>query len=397
MRVLASVYVCAKEAGSEPEIGYTTVVAAARAGHQITVLTWAGHADPLRRDLAGDGVLGVRVIAVEGPARLDRFVGRRGLGHVHYLAWQAKVARLARRMEADFDVAHHVTFGSDWMPCGLHALRSTPVVWGPIGGQAPIPWAIAPYLGARGLVQEAAREVLTRAGRAVAVAVAAGAACLVVAHNQDTAAWYGRRGLAVIVQPLVAMPPVVDHEGERRRGSSSGRRVVFVGRLTPWKGCLLSVRTLAELPPSWTLDLYGSGRARCEVERLADRLGIAARVQLMGHRPKEEVWAALRQADALLLPSLHDSAPQPVAQAVRSGCPVVCLDVAGPPELAGDGGVAVPLGRRLPLRLAAAVLQGRRFPPDNRWSAERLPGVLDDIYDRATRLRPGSAPVATSR
>jgi glycosyltransferase involved in cell wall biosynthesis len=105
------------------------------------------------------------------------------------------------------------------------------------------------------------------------------------------------------------------------------------------------------------------------VRRLAARLGVEERVHLLGRRPREEVFRALADADVLLFPSMRDSAPYPVVEAIRAGCPVVCLDAAGPPQLIeGTADVAVPPGRDTPRRLAEAMITVRRHPPDDRWS-----------------------------
>jgi len=73
-----------------------------------------------------------------------------------------------------------------------------------------------------------------------------------------------------------------------------------------------------------------------------------------------------------------------VAEAIQVGCPVVCLDVGGPAMLVSDGGgVAVPVGRRLPERLAAAVREAERGPFSDRWDMTRLPDRLTEWYDLA--------------
>jgi glycosyltransferase involved in cell wall biosynthesis len=47
-------------------------------------------------------------------------------------------------------------------------------------------------------------------------------------------------------------------------------------------------------------------------------------------------------ADVLLFPSFHDSGGWVVAEALRVGCPVLCLDLGGPPNLVGaTGGLAI--------------------------------------------------------
>jgi glycosyltransferase involved in cell wall biosynthesis len=81
---------------------------------------------------------------------------------------------------------------------------------------------------------------------------------------------------------------------------------------------------------------------------------------------------------------MRDSAPYPVVEAVRVGCPVVCLDAAGPPQLIKDtGGIAVAADGQAPRRLAAAMTVVRRGEPDDRWSLEGLVTRVDGWYAAA--------------
>src|SRR5439155_9835094 len=108
----------------------------------------------------------------------------------YYALWQRALARRARRLHAElgFDVAHHVTFAADWLPCGLARLRGVPLVWGPVGGASYLSWPLARWLGARGIASELARSVGTRAARSLWGERTARRAALVVAQNDDVAA-----------------------------------------------------------------------------------------------------------------------------------------------------------------------------------------------------------------
>ena len=71
------------------------------------------------------------------------------------------------------------------------------------------------------------------------------------------------------------------------------------------------------------------------------------------------------------------------------GCPVVCVARGGPPWLLrqGGAGVAVPFDGNVVAGLAQALagLDGSRVP-SQRWSVDRLPDLLDEVYGEACAL-----------
>jgi colanic acid/amylovoran biosynthesis glycosyltransferase len=91
------------------------------------------------------------------------------------------------------------------------------------------------------------------------------------------------------------------------------------------------------------LDLVGSGELRQELERLAERLGLAARIRFLGARTENEVIEHLDQADLFVLPSIVDSEgsmeglPNVLIEALACGLPVVTTRLSGIPELVIDG------------------------------------------------------------
>jgi glycosyltransferase involved in cell wall biosynthesis len=374
-------------------VGWELLCAAARQ-HEVILLTQVGTAAELRRDLAAEGIGSVRVIPVRGMAVLGAFEGRLGLGHVEYLAWQYRAWRVARCLQDDVDVAHHVTFGNDWLPAAVHFLDRVPVVWGPVGGTAPVPWRLVRYMSAQGIVRELAREAVTRPIRIWTARQVRRQGCLVVGVNEHTAERFAAVAGRVLVEPHVAMPPAPPKRVVPRPelGGDLGRRAVFAARLSSWKGPYLALHTLALLSPDWRLDFFGVGAELRGLQRRARRLGLEQRLRFLGHRPMDDLRSALDEAHVLLFPSMHDASPFTVAEAVRLGCPVVCLDVGGPPLLIeGTTGLAVAPRGDVPRLLAAAVGRATRHPPSDRWSAMRLANRVTDWYDQAVALpaRPG--------
>lgn len=384
MRILISAYACTPGDGSEPGAGWGLVRAAA-AAHDVTLLTQAKNARPVIAALAAEQLGPVVLLSVEGPDRLRRFRGRIGLGHIHYLAWQYRAWKVARRLQREVDVVHHATYANDWLPCALHCLSGVPVVWGPVGGTAPIAWQLVRYLSPRGFALELAREALSRLARQLTIVFVRRSGALVVAANREVASRFAKHASAVVVEPHVALPPAPT-ASSRRDAIGDVHQAIFAARLVSWKGPYLALEALTRAPTTWCLDFYGDGPERQGIRRRVDQLGLGDRVRLLGQRPREDLWAALAAADVLLFPSLHDTSGHVVAEAVRVGCPVVCLDVGGPPVLIeGTGGVAVRADRHAPDRLAQAMVSVRRQAPSDRWSVDRLVATTSEWYATAVQ------------
>jgi glycosyltransferase involved in cell wall biosynthesis len=361
------------------------VLLCAARSHDVTLLTQPSCAEKVHAALAGETVRPVAVVPISGPRCLHRFEGRWGLGHLDYAIWQFKAWRAARRLRATVDVAHHATFGTDWMPSAMLFLRDVPIVWGPVGGTSRFPWRLLRFIAPADLASELAREVITRAFRLLTASLAKRSSCLVVARNREVQARFDKLGLRTVVEPLVGLPAAQERAQIDRADGGMGRtcRALYISRLTSWKGAFLAVHAMAALPDDWHLDMFGEGRGAERIRRLSRRLGVDHRVHLLGRRPRDEVFQALDEADVLLFPSMRDSAPYPVVEALRSGCPVVCLDAAGPPQLIdGTSSLAVAPDRHAPRRLAGAMMSVRRQPPDDRWSLERLGSRVDQWYCR---------------
>ncbi len=98
------------------------------------------------------------------------------------------------------------------------------------------------------------------------------------------------------------------------------------------------------------------------------------------------VLESLRSADALLFPSMHDSAPWAIGEAIILGTPVVSLDVCGPRLLIErtHGGTAIAPTGDVVTKLAQALnstLDLENFSPNREpISAARLPQLLDAWY-----------------
>lgn len=114
-----------------------------------------------------------------------------------------------------------------------------------------------------------------------------------------------------------------------------------MGRLHRNKGFDVLIRALAAVP-DLHLWLAGEGPERAALKRLAEELGVAARVCFLGWR--EHVAPLFRAADIYVCSSRIEPLGNVVLEAWAYGVPVVAARADGPVELIADGesGVLVP-------------------------------------------------------
>lgn len=120
----------------------------------------------------------------------------------------------------------------------------------------------------------------------------------------------------------------------------------FVGRLVPEKGLDILLRSVVRLQGNWDLLVVGSGPAQEELEGLAERLGIAARVTWMGALPPEDLATIWPQLDCLALPARTtrqwvEAHGRAVIEAMGFGLPVVGSMSGALPEIIGAAGLVV--------------------------------------------------------
>jgi glycosyltransferase involved in cell wall biosynthesis len=174
------------------------------------------------------------------------------------------------------------------------------------------------------------------------------------------------------VDPGFFSPNSIEDDRNRRdppespeEPGSSPFRLVAVGHLKATKGHeygLLAVAALRDAGVPIRYEIIGpeptAGRTLpSDLPRLRhaiDDLELTDRVAIRGGLPSAGVRDALRDADALLHPSLGEGLPTAVVEAMSCGLPVVVTDVDGTRELVDDGVEGFVVEPRDPAGLAAA-------------------------------------------
>jgi glycosyltransferase involved in cell wall biosynthesis len=332
MKVLLSALSCEPGRGSELEVGFRALLAAAT-DHEVWAITLSQSVPRVLEAVQGDP-RGSR-IHLEGidfglnEARMDLVPAP--VFHWYYDRWQRALSARALELDRsiDFDLVHHVTLASYWTRTGVAVVRK-PLVWGPVGGGVNPPRVLIPALGLRGIVESLARAV----GRPLMANLppmrkTPRTAEVILAQNRATARILGKGSKVSLLSNALSVELDALSPAPKR-----SREVLFVGRLIDWKAPMLALRAFRYVAtPGAVLVFCGQGRERSRLERAMRRLRIEDRVRFEGWLPRQQLLSMMSQAGALVHPAVHEEAGLCIAEALSLGTPVVCLNHGGPAEV----------------------------------------------------------------
>ncbi|MBO0408684.1 glycosyltransferase family 4 protein [Aeromonas hydrophila] len=122
-------------------------------------------------------------------------------------------------------------------------------------------------------------------------------------------------------------------------GIDKSNSVVFVGARGWYKNFVLAVRTLQYFP-YLNLSIVGGGALTPEEAALLEEY-IPGRYEWLGRVTDSGLNELYNKAYCLFYPSSYEGFGIPVAEAMRSGCPVVAVNTSSIPEVAGDAALLV--------------------------------------------------------
>ncbi len=167
--------------------------------------------------------------------------------------------------------------------------------------------------------------------------------------NQEAAAVWsakGYEGPQVVIPQFGVDPDVYCPPARRDRG-----RGFVIGsanrRLVPEKGVDLLLQAAAKLPGIWRVIIAGDGPERPFLQRLAQELGIANRVQFDGPISSAQMPAYLQQMDVLALtsrtlPNWKEQFGRVLVEAMACETAVIGSDSGEIPNVIGEAGLIFP-------------------------------------------------------
>ena len=143
--------------------------------------------------------------------------------------------------------------------------------------------------------------------------------------------------------------------------SARPRRLLYVGRMDPYKNVAGLVRAFADaekrVPFPLKLTIVGATDPRYpEARDEAERLGVANHVDFADHVPDAELARLYCESDLLTHFSSYEGFGLPIVEAMRSGLPVICTNGGSQPEVAGGAAEIIKAGDELSMAGAIADL-----------------------------------------
>lgn len=114
-------------------------------------------------------------------------------------------------------------------------------------------------------------------------------------------------------------------------------KLLFVGRLQPWKGVDTAIHAIAKVPDAM-LCIAGDGIHRIPLVALVERLGLAHRVLFLGSLPRQEIARQLPHFHALVATSFaSETFGIGLVEAQACGVPVLASRFGGFVEVVAEG------------------------------------------------------------
>jgi teichuronic acid biosynthesis glycosyltransferase TuaC len=164
---------------------------------------------------------------------------------------------------------------------------------------------------------------------------------------------------------LAAFAPPTDRAALRAELGLSGPVILSVGHLIERKAHHHVIGALADLPGA-SLLIAGEGPERGALAALAERLGVAERVHMLGVRPHAELAKLYGAADALVLASTREGWANVMLEAMACGTPVVAGPAWGSREAISAPEAGLVLDEVGPGPIATALRRLLANPPARR-------------------------------
>jgi len=351
MKILIAAAACHPTSGSEAYVGWQAV-SQLRRDHDLWVLTSGWCREGIEAFLEKNpDWRNVQFFYLDKPLpdHPNRLVARM-FSWIRYKRWCLLAAKVGEQLAAEvkFDLAHHVTMAT-WRTGSPLSEIGIPWIWGPIGGGENFPSTMLPVLSPVAALFEIVRGLNTiMAKQSQAVRCAAGSAALVLPNNPETESLIVSLGVPKerIRRLCQSFLPEQRMERLKRKASITPRecgelRCAAGGNLEGRKGVAIALHALVQLKREGIPFRYtylGRGPELAHLKALADRLGIAERVNFVDSLSGDEYVQALQSSHVYLLPSLREGVPVTQMEAMAAGCVPVVADCGGAGPMASSGG-----------------------------------------------------------
>jgi len=329
MRIALSAMNCSNTGISESYVAYNWVCQIAR--HNTVDLISAEICD-----LGLENVTSHLISKKWWPLRLmsDRFTAA---VKPDYFIFDARAAKRFKRIAGEWDIFHHLVPQAPRYPSAL-GRRANRFVLGPIGGGLRVPPAFRALIEGNEPKFARLRQLDALRFRydpwLRATYQAADVVLLTAPYMLDI--------IPNIYHSKVLFIPETGIDAEKYAKETCCRvtrqeiEILYVGRITPYKGLEFMLRAIAELPIEikrrTLVHIVGDGEPEYErrCRTIAENRCTPANVLFHGRRSKDDVMQFYREADIFCFPTLAETTGNVLLEAMAMGLPVVSTKYGGP-------------------------------------------------------------------
>jgi glycosyltransferase involved in cell wall biosynthesis len=336
LKVLLSAYACIPGKGSEPGNGWKWAYYLSKKEFEVYVITTSKGRSEIDEVLRNYQIKNIKVHYVDhskfwSKAYYWNFITM----YMAYFLWQRKILRtaLCLNREVNFDLIHHVTWGSLKIGSFLYNLKK-PMVFGPVGGGQKAPLHFKEYLANDFKKEKLRNKISFNLARFNPLTKTIIKKCKVLVTNQDTLDFVNQLGCKSA--ELVFDAAIEENNLPKYLAKSDNGKfeLLWIGRIYDFKGLRLILAALNKIPEDKlnkiALTILGDGPGMAGVKsEIDDNRKLKDCIVLKGFVPYGEIANYYKKADAFIFTSLRDSFPSQILEAMSWSLPIITLDLHG--------------------------------------------------------------------
>jgi glycosyltransferase involved in cell wall biosynthesis len=196
---------------------------------------------------------------------------------------------------------------------------------------------------------------------------------------RDYDEWVGVKGPATVLYNNI--PDKFFAPGPKNSFTKNGLRIIAVGHLRSEKNYRYAIEAFKKMPPGVSLDIYGEGRLRDELQADIDKYQL--NIRLCGHH--SELEKILPGYDMLLMCSIFEGFSLALMEAMASGLPAILSNIPVLAEAAADSAVYVDI--KNPLDFVHKVEQVMKGDIDLPVLSRRAHAIANQLARREVHLQ----------
>ena len=338
--IVLSAFACDPSKGSEPGYGWNWATELANNGYTVHCFTRIVGKDEIAKRSIPENLIFHYVSLPLGGEKL--YSSSMAGMYLYYIIWQWIAYRKAKTLhrQLDFNLAHHVTWGSLQLGSFMYKL-GIPFVFGPAGGGQVAPVAFKQYFlnyWSSEKKREKISSLMLRFNPACKMMLRKAYAVLV--SNDDTRNMAIKAGASNVILTLdVALSKdFFPNNVVLKQVSTERLKLLWVGRFLPRKGILLLLDVMKELKayPGITLTVVGDGEMKDVFLAKLNDYKLDGTVEWKGKVPFSSINEYYKNHDAFLFTSLRESGGVQLVEAMAFSLPVICLNLHGQAQIVNN-------------------------------------------------------------